>query len=110
MSATPRAVAGLGSVLPDRVVPNEEFETLVDTSDEWIRERTGIGERHFAADDEQTSDLAVDAARSALGRAGIAAEQLDLIVCATFTGDTPIPATAVWVQRKLGIAAAPRST
>jgi 3-oxoacyl-[acyl-carrier-protein] synthase-3 len=98
-------VVGLGSVLPDRVVPNEEFERLVDTSDEWIRERTGIGERHFAVEGQVTSDLAVEAARIALEGAQIAPEQVDLIVCATSTPDTPIPATAVWVQRKLGIAA-----
>jgi 3-oxoacyl-[acyl-carrier-protein] synthase-3 len=97
------AVVGLGSVLPDRVVPNEEFTRLVDTSDEWIRERTGIGERHFAAEGEVTSDLAVTASRAALDAASIPAEQLDLIVCATLTPDTPIPATAVWVQRKLGL-------
>jgi 3-oxoacyl-[acyl-carrier-protein] synthase-3 len=99
------AVAGVGSVLPERVVPNAEFERLVDTSDEWIRERTGIAERHFAADDEVTSDLAAEAARVALRTAGIAPEQLDLIVCATLSPDTPIPATAVWIQRKLGVAA-----
>ena len=99
------AVVGLGSVLPDRIVPNEEFARLVDTSDEWIRERTGIGERHFAAEGQVTSDLAVAATRTALSSAGISAEQLDLIVCATLTPDTPIPATAVWVQRKLGIGA-----
>jgi 3-oxoacyl-[acyl-carrier-protein] synthase-3 len=98
-------VAGVGSVLPERVVPNAEFERLVDTSDEWIRERTGIAERHFAADGETTSDLAVGAARIALETAGVAPEHLDLIVCATLTGDTPIPAAAVWVQRKLGVAA-----
>lgn len=106
MSARRHAtVAGLGSVLPDRVVPNAEFEQLVDTSDEWIRDRTGIGERHFAAEGEATSDLAVGAARLALETAGIAPEQLDLIVCATLTPDTPIPAASVWVQRKLGISA-----
>ncbi len=106
MSAQRHAtVVGLGSVLPERVVPNEEFTRLVDTSDEWIRERTGIGERHFAADGEVTSDLAVTAARAALDAASIPAEQLDLIVCATLTPDTPIPATAVWVQRKLGLSA-----
>ncbi|MGZ5291351.1 MAG: beta-ketoacyl-ACP synthase III [Actinomycetota bacterium] len=99
------AVAGLGSVLPERVVPNAEFEALIDTSDQWIRERTGIGERHFAAEGEATSDLAVRAARAALDAAGISPEQLDLIVCATLTPDTPIPAAAVWVQRKLGIGA-----
>jgi len=98
-------VAGLGSVLPERVVTNAEFEKLVDTSDEWIRERTGIRERHIAASGETTSDLAVEAARKALDAAGIAPEQLDLIVCATLTSDTPIPSAAVWVQRKLGIGA-----
>lgn len=99
------AVVGLGSVLPERVMPNDEFAKLVDTSDEWIRERTGIGERHVAAEDQVTSDLAVEATRAALHSAGLSAEQLDLIVCATLTPDTPIPATAVWVQRKLGIGA-----
>jgi 3-oxoacyl-[acyl-carrier-protein] synthase-3 len=98
-------VAGVGSVLPERVVPNAEFETLVDTSDEWIRDRTGIGERRFAVDGQATSDLAVGAARRALETAGVAPEQLDLIVCATLTPDTPIPAAAVWVQRKLGVGA-----
>ena len=105
MSArTHAAVAGVGSVLPERVVPNSYFEGTLDTSDEWIRERTGIRERRFARDDQVTSDLAVDATRSALGAAGISADQVDLIVCATLSGDTPIPSTAVWVQRKLGIA------
>lgn len=98
------AVAGLGSVLPERVVPNSFFESIVETSDEWIRERTGIRERRFVADGQATSDLATAAARAALGSAGIAPEQLDLIVCATLTGDTPIPSAAIWVQRKLGIA------
>ncbi len=106
MSTQRRAtVAGVGSVLPDRVVTNQEFEKLVDTSDEWIRDRTGIGERHFAADGEATSDLAVGAARIALETAGVAPEQLDLIMCATLTPDTPIPAASVWVQRKLGVTA-----
>ncbi len=98
-------VAGLGSVLPDRVVPNTYFESLVDTSDEWIRERTGIRERHYAADDQATSDLATAAARIALESAGMEPEHLDLIVCATLTPDTPIPSAAVWVQRKLRISA-----
>jgi 3-oxoacyl-[acyl-carrier-protein] synthase-3 len=96
-------IAGVGSRLPDRVVPNAEFERLVETSDEWIRERTGIAERRFAAEGEVTSDLAVEAMRRALDEARVAPEQVDLIVCATLTPDTPIPATAVWVQRKLGI-------
>lgn len=98
-------VVGLGSILPERVVTNAEFEKLVDTSDAWIRERTGIRERHIAARGETTSDLAVEAGRRALDAAGIAPEQLDLIVCATLTPDTPIPSAAVWVQRKLGVAA-----
>jgi len=96
-------IAGVGSHLPERVVPNAWFERLVETSDEWIRERTGIAERRFAAEDEATSDLAVAAVRRALEDAGVAPEQVDLIVCATLTPDTPIPATAVWVQRKLGL-------
>jgi 3-oxoacyl-[acyl-carrier-protein] synthase III len=98
-------VAGLGSVLPDRIVSNEWFESFIDTSDEWIRDRTGIRERHFAVDGQTTSDLATEAARRALDAAGIVPEQVDLIVCATLTGDTPIPSTAIWMQRKLGIAA-----
>jgi 3-oxoacyl-[acyl-carrier-protein] synthase-3 len=98
-------VAGLGSVLPDRVVSNRWFESFIDTSDEWIRDRTGIRERHFAVEGQTTSDLATEAARRALETAGIAPEQVDLVVCATLTGDTPIPSTAVWMQQKLGITA-----
>ena len=97
------AIAGVGSALPDRVVPNAYFESVLDTSDEWIRQRTGIGERRFAADGQTTSDLGTAALRSALDAAGIAPDQLDLIICATLTPDTPIPAAAVWTQRKLGI-------
>ena len=97
------AIAGVGSALPDRVVPNAYFESILDTSDEWIRQRTGIGERRFAADRQATSDLGTAALRSALDAAGIAPDQLDLIICATLTPDTPIPASAVWIQRKLGI-------
>src|SRR5439155_17546598 len=96
-------IAGVGSALPDNLVDNTYFETILDTSDQWIRERTGIEARHFAPDGVDTSDLALDAARSALESAGMTPDQLDLIVCATFTPDTPIPSTAVWLQRKLGI-------
>jgi 3-oxoacyl-[acyl-carrier-protein] synthase III len=96
-------IAGVGSSLPPRLVPNTWFEGLVETSDAWIRERTGIEARHFADDEMQTSDLAVEAARSALEAAAIPPEQLDLIVVATVTGDTIFPATGVWVQRKLGV-------
>ena len=96
-------VAGVGSFLPDERIPNSYFESLVDTSDEWIRERTGIVSRRFAPEGVAASDLAAEAARRALRTAGASAEQVDLIVCATLTGDTPIPSTAVWVQRKLGM-------
>jgi 3-oxoacyl-[acyl-carrier-protein] synthase-3 len=96
-------ITGVGSVLPPRLVPNTWFEDKVETSDEWIRERTGIEARHFVDDGIVTSDLAVEAARIALDTASIAPEQIDLIVCATVTGDTPFPATAVWVQRKMGL-------
>lgn len=103
MTARHATIAGLGSRLPERVVPNTFFESLVETSDEWIRDRTGIAERRFAAEGQATSDLAVEAARSALDAAGVTPEQVDLIVCATLTPDTPIPAAGVWVQRKLGV-------
>jgi 3-oxoacyl-[acyl-carrier-protein] synthase-3 len=85
------------------VIPNEWFASFVETSDEWIRERTGIRERRFAEDGQNTSDLATEAARRALASAGIPAEQIDLVLVATLTPDTPIPATAVRVQRKLGL-------
>jgi len=96
-------ITGVGSSLPPRLVPNTWFETQIDTTDEWIRSRTGIEARHFADDGIVTSDLAVEAALIALRTAGIPAEQLDMIVCASVTGDTPFPATAVWVQEKLGL-------
>jgi 3-oxoacyl-[acyl-carrier-protein] synthase III len=96
-------ITGVGSSLPPRLVPNTWFEDRIDTSDEWIRSRTGIEARHFAADDVVTSDLAVEAARIALDEAGIPAEQIDVVICASVTGDTPFPATGVWVQRKLGL-------
>ena len=96
-------VAGVGSALPERIVPNTYFESIVDTSDEWIRQRTGIGERRFAADGQATSDLATEAIRRALEAADVAPDRVDLLMCATLTPDTPIPATAVWTQRKLGI-------
>jgi 3-oxoacyl-[acyl-carrier-protein] synthase-3 len=96
-------IAGVGSALPPRLVPNSWFETIVETNDEWIRDRTGIEARHFADDGVQTSDLGVEATRDALASAGIQAEQLDMIVCATISGDTQFPATAVWMQTKLGV-------
>jgi 3-oxoacyl-[acyl-carrier-protein] synthase-3 len=96
-------IAGVGSYLPPRLVPNTWFESRIDTTDEWIRDRTGIEARHFVDDGVLTSDLAVEAARSAMASASIEPGQIDLIVCASVTGDTPFPATAVWVQQKLGI-------
>jgi 3-oxoacyl-[acyl-carrier-protein] synthase-3 len=96
-------IAGVGSSLPPKIVPNTWFESLVETDDAWIRERTGIEARHFADDDVQASDLAVEAAGAALDAAGVAPEQLDMIIVATITGDTVFPATAVWVQQKLGV-------
>jgi 3-oxoacyl-[acyl-carrier-protein] synthase-3 len=96
-------ITGVGSILPPTRVPNTWFEDKVDTTDAWIRDRTGIVARHFADEGVVTSDLAVEAARVALDTAGISAAQVDLIVCATVTGDTPFPSTAVWVQQKLGV-------
>lgn len=94
---------GCGSYLPARIVTNAELSERVDTSDEWIRERTGITQRHIAAEGELTSDLAVHAAERALESAGIAANDLDLIVLATATPDETFPATATTVQARLGM-------
>jgi 3-oxoacyl-[acyl-carrier-protein] synthase-3 len=96
-------IAGWGKYLPERVMPNAELEQLVDTSDEWIRARTGIGERRIAGPEETTCSLAVQAARQALDRAGVDARDLDLIVVATCTPDyANMPATASLVQEALG--------
>jgi len=96
------AVTGVGGYLPDRVVTNDDLAKFVDTSDEWIVERTGIRQRHQARDDEPVSDLAVAAARRALEAAGRKPEDVDLIVVATTTADLTFPAVATIVQRKLG--------
>lgn len=101
---TPRSVVlGCGSYLPSRVLSNAELSRMVDTSDEWIVQRTGIHERHIAADGEVTSDLALHAARAALGAAEVDAQSIDLIVMATSTPDNTFPASAVTVQAGLGI-------
>ncbi len=97
------AIAGTGSYLPKRVMMNQEFEALVDTSDQWIQDRTGIMQRHIAADDETTSDLAFEAAKAALESAGVAADEVDLIVLATTTPDKVFPSTACLLQQRLGI-------
>ncbi len=96
-------VLGCGSYLPQRILTNAELATRIDTSDEWIVQRTGIRQRHIAADGEFTSHLAINAARAALANAGIDAQSIDLIVLATSTPDNTFPATAVAVQNALEI-------
>jgi len=96
------AVTGVGAYLPDNVVTNSQLAETVDTSDEWIVERTGIRQRHMVADDQPVSDLAYRAALQALERAGKTAADVDLIIVATTTPDMTFPATATIVQRKLG--------
>jgi len=98
-------IEGVGSYLPERIVTNDELARKVDTSDEWIVERTGIRERRIAAQGEKTSDLAVAAARVALADAGIAASDVDLVIVATATPDQTFPATAATVQASLGMTA-----
>ncbi|MBM3977350.1 MAG: ketoacyl-ACP synthase III [Planctomycetes bacterium] len=95
-------IAGTGSYVPERVVPNSEFEKFLDTSDEWIVQRTGIRERRFAAPGQATSDLSLIAAQRALENAGMKAEDLDLIVLGTLTPDFLLPSTACLVQDRLG--------
>ena len=101
---TPRSqVAGCGAYLPERIISNHELARRLDTSDEWIRQRTGIGERRIAAPGELTSDLAVRAAERALAKAGMSGSDLDLLVLATATPDNTFPATATKVQARLGM-------
>lgn len=95
-------IVGTGSYLPEKVITNRDLELAVDTTDEWIYTRTGIRQRHVAADDQKTSDLALEASRRALEAAGIAAADLDLIVMATTTPDMVFPSTACLLQAKLG--------
>ncbi len=103
MSVVRSVVIGCGSYLPARVVTNDDLARMVDTSDDWITQRTGIRERHIAADGEVTSDLALAAARAALANAGVDAQSIDLVVLATSTPDNTFPATATTVQAKLGL-------
>ena len=102
MSVTRSAVTGVGSYLPEQVVTNADLARFVDTSDEWIVERTGIRQRHKARDDQPTSDLAVEAAKKALVDAGRTVAEVDLIIVATTTPDMTFPSVAAIVQRKLG--------
>ncbi len=96
-------VTGCGSYLPSRVVTNAELAKRVDTTDEWIQQRTGIRERRMAADGELTSDLGTNAAEEALAMAGLTGSDIDLIVCATATPDETFPATATRIQDRLGM-------
>ncbi len=96
-------IAGCGSYLPERVIKNAELAALVDTSDEWIIERTGIRERHIAAPEQNTSDLALAAAKAALRNADMSVDDIDLIILATATPDYTFPATATQVQARLGM-------
>lgn len=96
-------VKGVGHYLPDRIVPNAELEALVQTSDEWIRSRSGIERRHFVAEGQTTSDLATFAAQAALTHAGLSPDDIDAIVLATSTADLTFPSAATMVQAKLGM-------
>jgi 3-oxoacyl-[acyl-carrier-protein] synthase-3 len=96
-------ILGCGSYLPSRVLTNDDLAEMVDTSDEWIVQRTGIRERHIAAESEVTSDLGLNAAKAALANAGVEAASIDLIVLATSTPDNTFPASAVSIQAGLGI-------
>ena len=95
-------MTGVGAYLPEKIITNEDLTQWVDTSDEWIKQRTGIAQRHMVADGELTSDLAINAANEALNHAGVTASDIDLIVVATTTPDDTFPSTATKVQHKLG--------
>jgi len=95
-------IAGTGSYLPEKLLTNKDLEKLVDTNDQWIRERTGIVQRHIAAEGETTSDLALKASLRALETAGLEAQDIDMILVATVSGDQPMPNTACILQKKLG--------
>ncbi|GEQ98105.1 3-oxoacyl-[acyl-carrier-protein] synthase 3 [Iodidimonas gelatinilytica] len=103
MTVIRSVLRGCGSYLPERIMSNEDMTEIVDTSDDWIVERTGIRQRHVAHADEKTSDLAINAAKRALEMAGIEGDDLDLIVVATATPDETFPATATTVQAALGM-------
>jgi 3-oxoacyl-[acyl-carrier-protein] synthase-3 len=100
-------IIGTGRYLPERVLTNADLEKMVDTSDEWIRSRTGISERHIAADDQATSDLAFNAAERAIEAAGVSADTIDMIVVGTTTPDLIFPNVACLIQERLGISGCP---
>jgi 3-oxoacyl-[acyl-carrier-protein] synthase III len=99
---TPISITGLGAYVPDRVLTNDELSTLVDTTDEWIMERTGIRERRIAAPEEALTDLALPAARAALAQAGVEPRQIDLLLCATVTPDMMFPTSSALLADTLG--------
>jgi len=108
MHSEPRSrILGTGAYAPEQVLTNLDLERLVETSDQWIRERTGIRERRIARPEETTSDMAHVAARRALEMAGLRPDQLDMIIVGTISGDVPMPACAAFLQRKLGITEIP---
>jgi 3-oxoacyl-[acyl-carrier-protein] synthase-3 len=96
------AIIGTGMYVPKRVMTNADFARIVDTNDEWIVQRTGMKQRHLAEHDQATSDLAYEAGRAALESAGVAPEEVDLVICNTITADNILPSTACWVQHRLG--------
>ena len=100
-------IRGVGAYLPEKVLSNEELSTMVDTSDAWIRQRTGIARRHIAAEGETAADLACEAAIRAMAHAGVTAADIDLVILATTTPDNTFPATATRVQARLGVTAGP---
>jgi 3-oxoacyl-[acyl-carrier-protein] synthase-3 len=100
-------ILGTGAYVPARVLTNFDLEKMVETSDEWIRDRTGIHSRRIAREDETTSDMALMAARRALEMANLRASDLDMIIVATVTGDMPLPACAAFLQHKLGVSSIP---
>lgn len=103
MAVLRSVIRGVGAHLPKRILTNDELSKMVDTSDEWIRERSGIVQRHIAGDGELTSDLGAAAAKQALIRAGVDPIEIDLVICATATPDRTFPATAVKIQAMLGV-------
>jgi 3-oxoacyl-[acyl-carrier-protein] synthase-3 len=100
-------IAGVGSYLPEKALSNKDLEKVMDTTDEWIRERTGIKRRHIAADNETTGSMALEAAKRAIEDAGVSLDEIDLIVLGTATPDKVFPSTACIVQRQLGIKGGP---
>ena len=98
-------IAGTGRYLPEKILTNADLEKMVDTSDEWIRTRTGVERRHCVGDDETTSDMCVEAARIAIEDAGIAVSDIDLVIIGTTSPDLVFPNVATLVQHRLGIPA-----